>query len=72
MFSNDQFRNTAELVREVNERLCENSIAERRGFITLFYAPSTRPGTHDLEFAGHPLAILQNSSPRRAARSAPK
>lgn len=62
MFSGEQFRNTAKLVREVNERLCENSIVQSGGgFITLFYA-AINTATHIMTWssAGHPLAILQS------------
>ncbi len=62
MFTNDQYRNTAKLVREVNERLCENSIVQSGGgFITLFYAAiDTVRHTMTWSSAGHPLAILQH------------
>ncbi len=62
MFSGDQFRNTSKLVREVNERLCENSIVQSGGgFITLFYAAiDTAKHTMTWSSAGHPLAILQS------------
>ena len=62
MFTNDQYRNTAKLVHEVNERLCENSIVQSGGgFITLFYAAiDTARHTMTWSSAGHPLAILQN------------
>jgi serine phosphatase RsbU (regulator of sigma subunit) len=59
MFTGDQYRKTAELVREVNERLCENSIVQSGGgFITLFYAAiDTRNHTMTWTSAGHPLPI---------------
>ena len=62
MFTNDQFRDTSKLVREVNERLCENSIVQTGGgFITLFYAAiDTVKHTMTWSSAGHPLAILQS------------
>lgn len=62
MFSNDQFRDTAKLVHEVNERLCENSIVQSGGgFITLFYAAiDTVKHTMTWSSAGHPLAMLQS------------
>jgi serine phosphatase RsbU (regulator of sigma subunit) len=62
MFSGEQFRDTAKLVREVNERLCENSIVQGGGgFITLFYAAvNTAQHTMTWSSAGHPLAILQS------------
>ncbi len=60
MFTGDQYRNTSKLVREVNERLCENSIVQSGGgFITLFYAAiDTQKHTMTWTSAGHPLAIL--------------
>ena len=62
MFSGEMFRDTAKLVREVNERLCENSIVQSGGgFITLFYAAvDTAKHTMTWSSAGHPLAMLQS------------
>jgi serine phosphatase RsbU (regulator of sigma subunit)/CheY-like chemotaxis protein len=62
MFNGDQYRDTARLVCEVNNRLCENSIVQSGGgFITLFYAAiDTAAHTMTWTSAGHPLAILQD------------
>ena len=60
MFTNDQYRHTAKLVHEVNERLCENSIVQSGGgFITLLYA-AVDTDEHLVRWtsAGHPLALL--------------
>jgi sigma-B regulation protein RsbU (phosphoserine phosphatase) len=64
MFNGDQYRDTARLVTDVNNRLCENSIVQSGGgFITLFYA-AIDTVTHTMTWtsAGHPLAILHNLS----------
>jgi serine phosphatase RsbU (regulator of sigma subunit) len=62
MFRGNQYRKTAELVTEVNERLCENSIVQSGGgFITLLYAAiDTLTHTMTWTSAGHPLALLQD------------
>jgi serine phosphatase RsbU (regulator of sigma subunit) len=62
MFRGEQYRDTAALVAEVNERLCENSIVQSGGgFITLFYAAlDTVANTLRWTSAGHPLALLQD------------
>ena len=62
MFNGEQYRDTARLVNEVNNRLCENSIVQSGGgFITLFYAAiDTVSHTMTWTSAGHPLAVLQD------------
>jgi serine phosphatase RsbU (regulator of sigma subunit) len=62
MFQGEQYRDTAALVKEVNNRLCENSIVQSGGgFITLFYA-AIDTTTHTMKWtsAGHPLALLHD------------
>ncbi len=62
MFQGEQYRDTAALVSEVNNRLCENSIVQSGGgFITLFYAAiDTTTHTMTWTSAGHPLALLHD------------
>jgi serine phosphatase RsbU (regulator of sigma subunit) len=62
MFHGQQYRDTAALVTEINDRLCENSIVQSGGgFITLFYA-AIDTVTHTMTWtsAGHPLALLHD------------
>src|SRR5262249_55124743 len=61
MFRGDQYRDTAALVAEVNERLCENSIVQSGGgFITLYYAAiDTVTHTMNLTSAGDPPLLVQ-------------
>lgn len=60
MFTGDHYRNTAEFVAEINQRLCDNSIVQSGGgFITLLYAAvDTDQHTVRWTSAGHPLALL--------------
>ncbi|HTK76722.1 MAG TPA: fused response regulator/phosphatase [Gemmataceae bacterium] len=60
MIRGDRYRNTANFVAEINQRLCENSIVqEGGGFITLFYAAiDTVEHTMTWTSAGHPLALM--------------
>ncbi|HVS37899.1 MAG TPA: PP2C family protein-serine/threonine phosphatase [Gemmataceae bacterium] len=63
MLGGDRYRDTAEFVTEINERLCENSIVQGGGgFITLLYA-AVDVETHVMEWttAGHPLPLLHHS-----------
>jgi serine phosphatase RsbU (regulator of sigma subunit) len=62
MMFGDRFRDTANFVSEINQRLCENSIVQSDGgFITLFYAAiDTQTHTMTWTSAGHPLAQIQN------------
>src|SRR5947199_2891861 len=59
MIRGDRYRNTANFVAEINQRLCENSIVqEGGGFITLFYAAiDTIDHVMTWTSAGHPLAL---------------
>jgi sigma-B regulation protein RsbU (phosphoserine phosphatase) len=62
MFTGEKYRNTADFVAEINNRLCENSIVQSGGgFITLFYA-AIDTVTHQMTWtsAGHPLSLLQS------------
>jgi len=61
MFAGEQYRDTARFVREINQRLSENSIVQTGGgFITLLYAAiDTRTHTMRWTSAGHPPAVLQ-------------
>ncbi|HUG89971.1 MAG TPA: PP2C family protein-serine/threonine phosphatase [Planctomycetaceae bacterium] len=60
MIRNNEFRDTAAFVSDVNRRLCEQAIVQDEGgFITLLYAV-LRTDTHELEWtsAGHPVPLL--------------
>ncbi len=62
MISQDQYRNTAAFVTEINKRLSENVVVQSGGgFITLFYA-SINTETHVMNWtsAGHQLALIHD------------
>jgi phosphoserine phosphatase RsbU/P len=60
MLASERFRDTAAFVRDINDRLCENSIVQSGGgFITLLYA-TIDTATHTVTWtsAGHPPPLL--------------
>ena len=60
MIRNNEFRDTAAFVSDVNRRLCDQAIVhDEGGFITLLYAV-LRTDTHELQWtsAGHPVPLL--------------
>ena len=62
MIRNEDFRDTAAFVSEVNKRLCEQTLVNKEGgFITLLYG-ILRPETEEFQWtsAGHPVPIVQN------------
>ena len=62
MFSGARYRETAQFVGEINQRLCENSIVQSGGgFITLFYT-AIDTENHQMHWtsAGHPLALIHD------------
>jgi serine phosphatase RsbU (regulator of sigma subunit) len=62
MFTGARYRETAQFVGEINQRLCENSIVQSGGgFITLFYT-AIDTDNHEMHWtsAGHPLALIQD------------
>jgi serine phosphatase RsbU (regulator of sigma subunit) len=62
MVSADRYRSTASFVKEINRRLCDNSLVQSGGgFITLYYAAiDTIDQQITWSSAGHPLALMQN------------
>lgn len=62
MFTGARYRETAQFVGEINQRLCDNSIVQSGGgFITLFYT-AIDTNNHEMHWtsAGHPLALMHN------------
>jgi sigma-B regulation protein RsbU (phosphoserine phosphatase) len=62
MFTGARYRETAQFVAEINQRLCDNSIVQSGGgFITLFYT-AIDTINHQMHWtsAGHPLAMLHD------------
>lgn len=62
MFTGARYRETAQFVGEINQRLCDNSIVQSGGgFITLFYtAIDTENHAMHWTSAGHPVALLHD------------
>jgi serine phosphatase RsbU (regulator of sigma subunit) len=62
MFTGARYRETAQFVGEINQRLCENAIVQSGGgFITLFYtAIDTENHVMHWTSAGHPLALIHD------------
>jgi phosphoserine phosphatase RsbU/P len=69
MFTGARYRETAQFVGEINQRLCDNSIVQSGGgFITLFYtAIDTQNHQMHWTSAGHPLALLHNMQTNEVA-----
>jgi phosphoserine phosphatase RsbU/P len=62
MFTGARYRETAQFVGEINQRLCDNSIVQSGGgFITLFYT-AIDTENHEMHWtsAGHPVALLHD------------